>query len=236
MMDKPGCAAHRRGGAEDGRGTGHRAPRERCVPAWPTLRKISVQGTSMPALREHARAVEERAGIRAGIAGHSRPQHRSRSGCGRRMRVRSAPAAPSAVAGSSPMVRAEASASSCIRRRVSRAMVPPSCTRAVPWLSATCRSRSPAYSDRPPATISTIDDFTARQPPAQARRRRVDSQPLEQLVRAATAAVASAPLVSAPLYQGLDDQRHHRQQGQERRHGEGADGVVLAVEDLDMQG
>ena len=147
-------------------------------PCLPMLRKISFQGIGMPA-RDSSRAPSNTAQASAVCGGHRRRSTASSS----RPRAGSGTAAlPCGVngtsvaerradcsAGSSPMVRAAAKASSCMRRSVSRAMAPPSCTRAVPWLSATWRKRSPAYSDRPPATSSTI----ATSLPASHQRRRV---------------------------------------------------------------
>ena len=59
-------------------------------------------------------------------------------------------------------------------------MAPPSCTRAVPWLSADLAQPLARVQRQSARHHQHDDDFAARQPPAQPRRRRVDSQPLEQ--------------------------------------------------------
>src|SRR5438477_7094127 len=58
---------------------------------------------------------------------------------------------------------------------------------------------------------------------------------ISRLTRSSISRALSAPFVSRPLHQGLDDQRQDRQQREQRGYGERTDEVVFVIQDLNMQ-
>src|SRR5690348_12421610 len=74
---------------------------------------------------------------------------------------------------------------------------------------------------------------------ARALSRRCDAfnRSCEAVNRSVGAAMArSPPLVSRPLHQGLDGERHYGEKREEGGHRERTDEVVLVVQDLDREG
>ena len=168
---------------------------------------------------------------------------RSGAGTGRCAEPRDRPAVAASVWRSATLF-ACVSASSPKRRRSSRAIAPASCTRDLPCWSARSRSEPIAEMEMPPTTSSTIATLIAAIHTPEARTRGVDLQSVDELpgvrsigrMRSQHAASAQCLLISrAPFDERLDDERHDRQQRQQRGHGECADEVVLVVQDLDVQ-